>query len=758
METLTGTVERIVYQNDENHWTVARLKLAETNTRYRAAQDLTTIVGPMRGINVGETLSLSGQWEVHPRHGRNFKVESFEPQLPSTAEGICRYLGSGLIKGIGPKTAERIVERFGEETLEVIESSPERLREVQGISTKKLNVVIRAWAEQKDVKNLMLFLQSHDVSVGLAARIYKTYGAEAINVIRADPYQLAKDIHGVGFVTADALAQKLGLPAQSPQRHAAGLKYVLSQATEDGHVFLPRSELLARAAEALGAPPADLEAALDALVRADEVMVEPALAPLEGGGRAAPLARTDVAGAGLVSQGAAGQTPEGDLRVYLASFYHSERGAACLEEPRTPVSDPTASGFALGRAYDALASRVGAAASAVVQRVGLRWRLAGHSSGTSTERTPRAGRWTVQPAVWRRLWLGLALAVALDLGLCGAGGAVGGYELLAVQHQVGGADPGRLAVEGPTLRTRLGTAAAAFALARVCWWPWQPLASVVGGPGRVVGAVGPLLDLADDGSVAGAHTLDGALPVLAALHQGHGPGDAGARLLDGLRRSSSALRAALFDVRQAEAGWAALDARALPAALRARLVPLAGRLPAADEALRAALAAPSALGATRPRDYLLVPENPWDLRATGGFAGTAALLHAWHGRLTLTASQASDTVGARRPGYVPPPLPLLVYQHLSNWYYRDANWSPDFPTSAALLRYFYWLGAGRLPDGVVAFDTYLLGPLLQITGPVRVPGTTITLTAQHGVHMLDYYVNYAGVGGPSRGGDHPLRQ
>jgi hypothetical protein len=356
----------------------------------------------------------------------------------------------------------------------------------------------------------------------------------------------------------------------------------------------------------------------------------------------------------------------------------------------------------------------------------------------------------VQPAVWRRLWLGLALAVALDLGLCGAGATVGGYELLAAQHQLGGADPSRLAVEGPTLRTRLGTAAAAFALARFCWWPWHPLASVVaaaGGPARVVGAVGPLLDLADDGSVAGAHTLDGALPVLAALHQGHGPGDAGARLLDGLRRSSSALRAALFDIRQAEADRAALDARALPAALRARLVPLAGRLPAADEALRVALAAPSVLGATRPRDYLLVPENPWDLRATGGFAGTVALLHAWHGRLTLSASQASDTVGARRPGYVPPPLPLLVYQHLSNWYYRDANWSPDFPTSAALLRYFYWLGEGRLPDGVVAFDTYLLGPLLQITGPVRVPGTSITLTAQHGVHMLDYYVNYAGVGG-----------
>src|SRR5581483_3972496 len=184
-----------------------------------------TIVGNMPGISVGETLSLSGAWEIHPRHGRNFKVEAFEPRLPSTAEGIRRYLGSGLIKGIGPKTAERIVERFGGETLEVIESSPERLREVSGISSKKLEVIVRAWVEQKDVKNLMLFLQSHEVSIGLAARIYKAYGAEAINVIRSDPYQLAKDVHGIGFITADGLAQKLGLPAQSPQRHAAGLKH-----------------------------------------------------------------------------------------------------------------------------------------------------------------------------------------------------------------------------------------------------------------------------------------------------------------------------------------------------------------------------------------------------------------------------------------------------------------------------------------------------------------------------------------------------
>jgi len=308
VDNLSGTVERIVYHNDENHWTVLRLKLAETATRYRAkTEDLTTVVGSMPGVNVGETLLLNGEWQLHPQHGRNFKVHSFEPQLPSTVDGIRRYLGSGLIKGIGPKTAERIVARFGEETLETIEREPERLREVSGISSKKLAGIIGAWAEQKDVKNLMLFLQSHEVEAGLAARIYKAYGAEAINVIREDPYQLAKDVHGVGFKTADSLARKLGLPEQSPQRHAAGLKYVLSQASEDGHVFVPRAEILQRAAEALGAEPADLDAALDTLASGREVMVEPPIAPIAS---AAP------------SEGGA------DDHVYLAPFFHSERGAA----------------------------------------------------------------------------------------------------------------------------------------------------------------------------------------------------------------------------------------------------------------------------------------------------------------------------------------------------------------------------------------------------------------------------------------------
>jgi exodeoxyribonuclease V alpha subunit len=372
VDHLTGTVERIVYQNDENHYTVARLKLAESAaaTRYRAAPDLTTVVGAMPGINVGETLLLNGEWQVNPQHGRQFKVQTFEPRLPSTVDGIRRYLGSGLIKGIGPKTAERIVDYFGADTLEVVEQEPARLAEVSGISAKKVADIVRAWTEQKEVKNLMLFLQSHEVESGLAARIYKQYGADAINVIRDDPYRLAKDIRGVGFKTADALARKLGLPEQSPQRHAAGLKYVLSQASDDGHVYLPRPELLTRAAEALGAAPDDLELALAALVKDRDVIIEPAaltllpplpcagegeqpspstIPSLKGRGDArtlppgtrrdgrdmtggSPLPRTgeragpSAAAEGPVSHGAGVRA--GDERAYLAPFFFSERGAA----------------------------------------------------------------------------------------------------------------------------------------------------------------------------------------------------------------------------------------------------------------------------------------------------------------------------------------------------------------------------------------------------------------------------------------------
>lgn len=361
---------------------------------------------------------------------------------------------------------------------------------------------------------------------------------------------------------------------------------------------------------------------------------------------------------------------------------------------------------------------------------------------------------------WRKRVVRAVLAIIiLDLALCGASVAIGAYEALALRKQVTGLNSSQLVTTAPAARDRLRVAGVAFSLARLCWWPWQPLASTVStiAPVRVVGTVEPLLDLAADGSAAGLHAIDGLQPALSAVRSGHhAPGDAGVRLLDGLQRGHEELRGALADLNRAMADWATLDTTVLPASLRGRLLPLAHDLPLASDALHVALAAPDLLGATRPRYYLLVPQNPWDLRATGGFVGTAALLEARHGRLALVDNQASVDVDRRRRGYVPPPLPLVLYPHTDNWFYRDANWSPDFPTSAALLRYFYWvgqywIGQPRLPDGVIAFDSTLLGPLLHITGPVSatVPGTTtsVLLTEATGVQTLDYYVNSAGLKG-----------
>ena len=346
----------------------------------------------------------------------------------------------------------------------------------------------------------------------------------------------------------------------------------------------------------------------------------------------------------------------------------------------------------------------------------------------------------------------MLLAIALDLALCVAGAAVGGYELLSAQHEArGGLTHADATVH--SLRDKTAVAGVAFGLARVCWWPWRPLAGLiatVAPPARAAGAVGPLLDLAADGSTGAAHALDGALPVLAAVAHGHSAtGGASVRLLAGLQAGHSSFASALADIDKARRDQASIDSAALPASWRARLES-AGRLaPQASEGLQAALAAPDLLGASRPRAYLLVPENPWDLRATGGFVGTAVLLRVYHGRLDAPITLASDAVdnvkSHRLPiaDYIPPPLPLVTYQHLNEWFFRDANWSPDYPTSAALLRYFYWLGQHNLPDGVIAFDSSLLGPLLGLTGPVTVPGIPTPLTSANGIQTLDHYVNAA---------------
>ncbi|WP_245833764.1 SF1B family DNA helicase RecD2 [Streptomyces aidingensis] len=240
-----GVLERITYANEENGYTVARVDTG------RGGGELLTVVGALLGAQVGESLRMEGRWGSHPQYGRQFMVENYTTVLPATVQGIQRYLGSGLIKGIGPKTAERIVEHFGTETLEVIEADAERLIAVPGLGPKRTALIAAAWEEQKAIKEVMVFLQSVEVSTSIAVRIYKQYGDASISVVKNQPYRLAADVWGIGFLTADRIARAVGIPQDSPERVKAGLQYALSQSTEQGHCFLPEERLIADAVKLL---------------------------------------------------------------------------------------------------------------------------------------------------------------------------------------------------------------------------------------------------------------------------------------------------------------------------------------------------------------------------------------------------------------------------------------------------------------------------------------------------------------------------
>ena len=246
-ETLIGTIERITYYNEENGYTVAQL--TPEGRGYTV-----TVVGNLLEMSPGESLRLHGGWATHPRYGRQFQVEGYTTMLPATAAGIEKYLGSGLIKGIGPVMAKRIVRRFKLDTLHIIEEEPLRLREVLGVGRHRVSLIQRAWEEQKAIKDVMLFLQSHNVSTGHAVKIYKTYGDASIDVVRNDPYRLARDIHGIGFLTADKIAREIGLAHDSPQRVQAGISYTLSQMANDGHVYAPQGELIHESTGILDVP------------------------------------------------------------------------------------------------------------------------------------------------------------------------------------------------------------------------------------------------------------------------------------------------------------------------------------------------------------------------------------------------------------------------------------------------------------------------------------------------------------------------
>ncbi|MFI9046602.1 ATP-dependent RecD-like DNA helicase [Streptomyces sp. NPDC053427] len=240
-----GVLERITYANEENGYTVARVDTG------RGAGDLLTVVGALLGAQPGESLRMEGRWGSHPQYGKQFTVENYTTILPATIQGIRRYLGSGLIKGIGPRIADRIVEHFGTDTLDVIEESPGRLVEVPGLGPKRTKMIGAAWEEQKAIKEVMVFLQGVGVSTSIAVRIYKKYGDASISVVRNEPYRLAADVWGIGFLTADRIAQSVGIPHDSPDRVKAGLQYALSQSTDQGHCFLPEERLIADAVKLL---------------------------------------------------------------------------------------------------------------------------------------------------------------------------------------------------------------------------------------------------------------------------------------------------------------------------------------------------------------------------------------------------------------------------------------------------------------------------------------------------------------------------
>ncbi|GAA2611385.1 AAA family ATPase [Actinomadura fulvescens] len=265
---LEAVLERVTYVNEDTGYTVARVATEQTG------RDLLTVVGALLGAQVGESLRLQGRWRSHAKYGRQFEVESYTTVLPATVQGIRRYLGSGMIKGIGPVMADRMVEHFGLDILRIIEEEPERLVEVRGLGRKRTQRIADAWEEQKAIKEVMVFLQGVGVSTSLAVRVYKQYGDASIDTVRREPYRLAADVWGIGFKTADTIAQAVGIPHDSPERIMAGLQYTLSEAADAGHCFLPEPNLITDAEKILTVPRSLIAPALDTLAEEGRVIRE----------------------------------------------------------------------------------------------------------------------------------------------------------------------------------------------------------------------------------------------------------------------------------------------------------------------------------------------------------------------------------------------------------------------------------------------------------------------------------------------------
>jgi len=292
---IKAQIERITYYNEENGYTIARAKVGG---RY----DLVTVVGNLLSINAGEVLKLKGQWHNHPKFGEQFKIESYESIVPATVKGIEKYLGSGLIKGIGPVMAKRLVSQFGLETLHIIETDIQKLHAVEGIGDKRIEMIKEAWDDQKEIRDVMVFLQDKGVSPTYGAKIFKQYGKESIKVVQDNPYRLATDILGIGFIIADKIAEKLGISKESQIRAEAGILYVLHQLSDEGHAYYPYEPLVEECRKILGVEEETISKAFGAIASSRKIIIED-----------------------LNNEG---ESRENNKAVYLAKFHVSEAGIA----------------------------------------------------------------------------------------------------------------------------------------------------------------------------------------------------------------------------------------------------------------------------------------------------------------------------------------------------------------------------------------------------------------------------------------------
>jgi len=292
---IRAQIDRIAYRNEENGYTIARAHVAGMHGRV-------TVVGTLLSVNAGEVLQLKGQWHKHPKFGEQFQIASYQTAVPATVNGIEKYLGSGLIKGIGPVMAKRLVSTFGAHTLRIIETDIEKLLGVEGIGAKRIEMIRAAWDDQKEIREVMLFLQSYGVTPALGAKIFKQYGRQSIQVLRDNPYRLATDIFGIGFLTADRIAEKMHVAKESPMRVEAGILFVLHQLSEEGHVCYPLETLVEECGNVLGVGRDIVVSALEKSALHEKVIIEDFTC--------------------------SGGLKKGTKTVYLAKFHASETGAA----------------------------------------------------------------------------------------------------------------------------------------------------------------------------------------------------------------------------------------------------------------------------------------------------------------------------------------------------------------------------------------------------------------------------------------------